>query len=583
VFLPKQIDRMTACFYVHLYINMHLNSQCFTPFKQSIKSLALPPKFTFPFYYEPHPLCLLAVEELQQHLKTQNQWQHNFGIDNQSDTATGKMFGVLLVQNPNGDIGYLSAFSGNMANKSTLPNFVPPVFDLLSKENFFTEKQAHINNINDKIVKLKENSEIQKLNSACIKLSAEADAQIEACKNQIIIQRKKRKSSRSAAEKTLNNTQRDYALIIERLAKESVAEKNQLKALKYYWNKKISAVNIPLTLITDEIITLKNTRKKLSAALQQWIFEQYRFLNSQGDAKSLSDIFITSATGKPPAGAGECAAPKLLHHAFLFGMKPLAMAEFWWGASPSSEVRRHKNFYPSCLGKCKPILKHMLNSIEIDDNPLLVNPAVGKNLKIIYQDEVMLVINKPTEFLSVPGKNIKDCVYERIKNAFPTAEGPLIVHRLDMSTSGLMVIALTKQAHKNLQQQFIKRSVSKRYVALLDGLLTSNNGTINLPLRVDLNDRPRQLVCYQHGKSAETSWQVIAQQGSKTKISLVPKTGRTHQLRVHCAHVQGLNTPILGDDLYGKKSERLHLHAQFLAFNHPCSNALMQFEIAADF
>lgn len=562
---------------------MHEKNNCFTIFKQPINSFNLPLKFTFPFYYEPHPLCLLAVEELQEHLTTQKQWQHNFGISNVNSNSIGKMFGVLVVQNTKGDIGYLSAFSGKIANQNILPKFVPPVFDLLSKERFFTEEQININNINAQILKEEQNTEIQILQSSLATLSAEAEHQITTFQSNIVAQRKKRKYLRESTKKADINPQQEHTQLIEQLAKESVDEKKHLKALKFYWQNKISAINTPLNQLIHKISTLKTQRKQLSATLQQRIFEQYRFLNSHGDEKSLYDIFITSPTCKPPAGAGECAAPKLLQYAFLSGMKPLAMAEFWWGAPPKSEVRQHKNFYPSCLGKCKPILKHMLESIEMDDNPLLVNPAFGKKLEIVYQDEYILVINKPAEFLSVPGKNITDSVYERIKAAFPFAEEPLIVHRLDMSTSGLMVVALTKHAHKNLQQQFIKRSVTKRYVALLEGILTSQHGTINLPLRVDLDDRPRQLVCYEYGKPAETTWHVIAQKNSKTSVSLSPKTGRTHQLRVHCAHIQGLNTPIVGDDLYGKKGNRLHLHAQFLAFNHPHTSELMHFEVAANF
>ena len=183
----------------------------------------------------------------------------------------------------------------------------------------------------------------------------------------------------------------------------------------------------------------------------------------------------------------------------------------------------------------------------------------------------------------MPGKNIEDSVYLRIKQSYPTATGPLIVHRLDMSTSGLMVIALSKQAHKNLQKQFINRTVKKRYVALLDGLLTAEEGLIELPLRVDLDDRPRQLVCYQYGKSAKTKWQVLERKNNQTKVYFLPITGRTHQLRVHSAHVKGLDTPIVGDDLYGKKAVRLHLHAEFLQLNHPVTREVMQFQTEAEF
>ena len=323
--------------------------------------------------------------------------------------------------------------------------------------------------------------------------------------------------------------------------------------------------------------------------MQKKLFAQYRFLNIGGFERSLGELFLNTAYhtahGKPPAGSGECAAPKLLQYAFKWQLKPIALAEFWWGPAPKSEVRQHQNFYAACIGKCQPILTHMLMGMDVDENPLLKNPAEGKNIDVIYQDDDMLIINKPAEFLSVPGKNISDCVHSRIKQLYPQATGAIIVHRLDMSTSGLMVIALNKPTHKNLQKQFINRDVKKRYVALIDGLLEENTGTVTLPLRGDFDDRPRQMVCQQDGKPAQTTWQVIErdEQCQTTKVYLYPKTGRTHQLRVHCAHSLGLNMPIIGDDLYGTKANRLHLHAQMLELSHPITKELMHFEVDSEF
>ncbi|MGL4448060.1 MAG: RluA family pseudouridine synthase, partial [Shewanella sp.] len=288
----------------------------------------------------------------------------------------------------------------------------------------------------------------------------------------------------------------------------------------------------------------------------------------------------------PPAGAGECAAPKLLQYAFKHRLKPLAMAEFWWGAPPKSAIRQHKQFYPACLRKCQPILKHMLEGLAVDDNPLRINPAAEKPLEIVYQDDALAIVNKPAELLSVPGKEITDSVYLRMQQTFPEATGPLIVHRLDMSTSGIMVIALTKASHKQLQKQFIQRRITKRYVALLEGspkalLQGQREGNISLPLRGDLDDRPRQLVCPQWGKAAHTHWELkeIDAHTGNTRVYLYPHTGRTHQLRVHCAHHEGLDAPIVGDDLYGKRAERLHLHADLLAFTHPLTGLPMQFQV----
>ena len=259
------------------------------------------------------------------------------------------------------------------------------------------------------------------------------------------------------------------------------------------------------------------------------------------------------------------------------------MAEFWWGISPNSEIRKHKNYYPACQGRCKPILNHMLDSIEMDDNLLLENGSEKQKLEIIFEDDAIIIVNKPAEFLSVPGKEITDSVYTRIKEKYPNATGPIIVHRLDMSTSGILILTKTKEANKILQSQFIKRTIKKRYIALLDGNLSENSGTINLPLRLDVDDRPRQLVDFTYGKNAKTKWEVIERKDNKTRVHFYPITGRTHQLRVHAAHKNGLNAPIIGDDLYGKKENRLHLHAEFIEFSHPSTNKKMSFTIAPNF
>jgi len=331
-----------------------------------------------------------------------------------------------------------------------------------------------------------------------------------------------------------------------------------------------------------DIEALKKERKEKSAALQQQIFEQYVFLNKDRKQKSLYAIFSDTVFGKPPAAAGECATPKLLQHAFLHGYKPLAMAEFWWGVPPKSEIRKHKQFYPACTGKCKPILEHMLEGIALDDNPLLKNPGEGKTLEIIYEDDSFVVVNKPADLLSVPGIQIQDSVYTRLQAAFGTVE-PLIIHRLDMATSGLLVVAKTKEAHKHIQRQFIKRTVTKRYTALLSKVIDAPDGEISLPLRGDLDNRPRQLVCFEFGKKAITRWKVIEKYETTTKVHFWPLTGRTHQLRMHAAHELGLNAPIVGDALYGTAAERLHLHAAFLEFIHPLTGETMSFEVVEDF
>ena len=560
---------------------MQLKDHCFIPFKKQIDTAELPERFTFPFYYQPHALCLLAADELQLHLESQTQWQHNFGLSDDKEAAIGKMFGVLLVRNNHGEIGYLAAFSGKLADQNHLPNFVPPVFDMLDEGSFFISGQSELTEISEQIRELEANPKIAELEAILRTENETADKEIQAHREKMIAGRKARKDQRTFSASVLSP--QDFVELKELLSKQSIQFKNQLRDLKLYWDERIQLAQSNLNDVTNGIDKLREKRKAFSVSLQQKLFQQYRFLNRDGVEKSLEELFKDTPNQIPPAGAGECAAPKLLQHAYKFGMTPLAMAEFWWGASPKSEIRQHKNFYAACQSKCQPILQHMLEGIEVDENPLLNNPAAGKTIDIVYQDDDMVVINKPADFLSVPGKNIEDSVFHRMKLSFPKATGPLIVHRLDMSTSGLMVIALNKEANKILQKQFINRTVKKRYVALLDGLVEQDEGEIILPLRVDLDDRPRQLVCYEYGRIAETQWQVIERKNKQTKVYFYPKTGRTHQLRVHSAHVNGLNMPIVGDDLYGKKSNRLHLHAESLAFHHPVTKEVMNFQVNAGF
>ncbi len=560
---------------------MPVQDNLFTSFKESIDSYDLPERFTFPFYYQPHPLCLLAVEQLQEYLETQSDWQHNFGFSGSAETAVGKMFGILLVQNQQGEVGYLSAFSGKIADGHQLAHFVPPVFDMLEPDGFFRKGQEELSQITEQIKQLAGNPLIATYKTELTTKEAAGFLAIQDHRARMITGRRDRKERRVIAQKNLNNE--DFLQMKHRLSKESIQQKNHLRDLKFHWDEQSQKARDNLSYFTDEITVLKRQRRDLSYSLQQRLFDNYRFLNKDGVHKNLRDVFKVTHQQVPPAGAGECAAPKLLQYAFQHDLKPLAMAEFWWGQSPKSEIRKHQHFYAACLGKCRPILTHMLEGIDVDENPLLTNPAEGKTIKIVYQDDVMVVINKPVNFLSVPGKNIEDSVYLRMKQSYPSATGSLIVHRLDMLTSGLMVIALNKDVHKKLQKQFINRTVKKRYVALLDGLLDADEGIVDLPLRVDLDDRPRQLVCYEYGKAAKTKWQVIARNNNQTKVYFHPITGRTHQLRIHSAHINGLNTAIVGDDLYGTKAERLYLHAETLELNHPTTKALMHFQVEAEF
>lgn len=560
----------------------------FQYFSCPINEIELPRKFTFPFYYEPHPLSKLAVKEIINYLKTQTDFEHNFGLGNNykekiSSISTGKMFGVLVVKNKKNEIGYISSVSGKLANTNTHIKFVPPVHDMLAKNSYYLKEKKKLLKISSKLENLKNNIEYQEL-VAQNKLDYNM-AKVDILEKEKVL--KINKQNRNIRRKKASNElpSEKYTLFEEKLSKESLADKYFLKNVKRYWEHTLKPIRERILVFENQIRTLKEERKLKSIELQLYTLNQYEFLNEKKHKKKLAEIFSNLKTplDKLPAGSGECAAPKLLQYAFLHDLKPITMAEFWWGKSPNKEIRKHKHFYPACQGKCKPILTHMLSETEMDINPLLKNNAIGKKLEIIFEDNELIVVNKPTDFLSVPGIHIQDSVYTRIKQQFKNISGPIIVHRLDMATSGLLVLAKNKEAHKYLQAQFINKTIHKRYTALLDGIITENEGTIMLPLRVDLDDRPRQLVCYEHGKPAKTNWKVIERKDNKTKIHFYPISGRTHQLRVHASHNLGLNTPIIGDDLYGKKADRLYLHSDTLTFLHPKTNKKMVFTKKSDF
>ena len=553
----------------------------FQKFKAPISEIELPEKFTFPFYYKPHPLAKIATKEVQEYLENQTDFKHNFGLSEDNTTLPiGKMFGVLVVKNSKNEIGYLTAFSGKLADKSLPDKFVPPVFNMRSYGSFYIKGEEEITEMNHRLSFLEQNENYIHLKKSLQNITKNINDDLEKEKQKLKRYKKERKDRKKTGRSTLNES--DFNLLNKKLIQESFNNQFYYKELEEYYKSKVAKKRKELAAFDDEIANIKKDRKEKSNYLQQTLFSKYAFLNHKKESRSLLNIFNNPAI-KPPAGSGDCSAPKLLQYAFLNDLTPICMAEFWWGISPNSAIRKHKNFYPACQGRCKPILAHMLKGIKMDDNLLLKNLSENKELEIVYEDDVLLVVNKPSEFLSVPGKNVSDSVYTRIKKKYPKATGPLIVHRIDMSTSGIILLTKTKEANKILQNQFITRTIKKRYVALLNGDLTKDKGTIKLPLRLDLNDRPRQLVDFEYGKNAETNWEIIKKENGKTKVYFYPITGRTHQLRVHAAHKDGLNTPIVGDDLYGKKENRLHLHAEFIEFSHPKTNKIISFSVAPDF
>lgn len=532
----------------------------------------LPQRFTFPFCYEPHPLTLFAAEQLQQYLRQEAAPDHNFGLDEaRRGLVIGKMFGVLLVQDRDGRIGYLSAFSGKLAGTNNHARFVPPVFDMLREGSFFLKGQEEVSALNAEVDLLEQDERVQEWRRSLERISEEAACDLSALK----VAMKGRKRNRDAA-------RREGSLPESVLVEESLHDKRIFREATQNWAKRISGTEMLLRTHEERVERLKQERRLRSAALQEELFRQYAFLNQYGVPKSLHEIFSATAFGRPPSAAGECATPKLLQYSFLKGYRPLAMAEFWWGASPKSEIRKHGQFYPACTGKCKPILAHMLEGIPLDEN-ILQRPFENKEpLPRVYEDESMVLINKPSGLRSVPGVGTDDSAYTRLKAEMSGTE-LWVVHRLDMDTSGLLLFAKTTAVHRHLQKQFLRRVVHKRYVALLDADPPGDSGRIELPLTADPFDRPRQMVCYKTGKPSLTEWHILERQPDGVRVLFVPHTGRTHQLRMHAAHPLGLASPIKGDDLYGNAAARLYLHATAISFAHPLTKELLHFEIPVPF
>ncbi len=552
----------------------------FTPFARAVSISELPDRFTFPFNYSPHPLCLEAAHSLQARLQNTD-FDHDFGIDSIGDQALGKMFGVLVVMCCDNTVGFLSGYSGKIGERNDHEGFVPPIVDLLDPEGFYKQGEAEVSALNRKIEEIENNAE----RLSCLKRLTDTEKRtreaIEQLKNEFKRKRSERRAQRAQAESTMSAEV--YRDLFERHKRESLNDQYLIKKTSAEAKERIDALKADLDEFDGQLSALKNERRRLSAALQQEIFSRFRFLNFNGDEKDLGEIFRTTAQKTAPAGAGECALPKLLQYAYRHGMKPLAFAEFWWGRSPESEIRRHGEFYPSCRGKCEPILGHMLEGLQIENNPAHTIFPDKHKIEILYDDEYMLAANKPAELLTLPGKTVSDSLITRLKEEGLLPPEALAVHRLDMSTSGIVLFAKSLPVHYRLQRQFIGRTIQKCYLALLDGEIAADSGLIDLPLRVDLDNRPRQLVCFQYGKTAQTRYKVIGRKDGRTRVLFFPLTGRTHQLRVHAAHHKGLGTPIVGDDLYGRRNSRLHLHALTITFTHPVSKKKMTLKSEAPF
>ena len=569
-----------------------------------------------PLDYEPDPLCIQACREVQEMLARREDWQE--------EIARGKMFGVLIVENVKTDTdvpkwgypaadseapkwGYLAAYSGQIGGRSDWEDFVPAVFDYLQPDGYFKTHEAEISRINQSISHLEKDERMKEARTLIRQLQEERKRTIAAYQEKMKEAKVKRDSRREAG----NLSEAEEAQMI----RESQFMKAELRRLKKSLSEK-TALETEFEDYQENILRLKQLRKQLSDALQQWLFSQFRMLNQEGESKDLLEIFRDEALKEypqaaiatsriaalkmvPPAGSGECCEPKLLQYAYQHGYKPLQMAMFWWGESPKEEIRHHLQFYPACNGKCKPILHWMLPP-SVFESPASAENGIGgqkgpfpkqvemlyEQMETLYEDCELTVIHKPAGLLSVPGKDSSQpSVYALMRSKYPEATGPLIVHRLDMSTSGVMMIAKTEFAYHRLQKAFLNHQIQKKYVAIISGKDIPEKGIISLPLMPDYLDRPRQIVDHEQGKEAITEYEVLEPvDDSHLRIALYPKTGRTHQLRVHCAHQEGLNAPILGDPLYGnEKAARLHLHAEEITFEHPLTGKKMTITRKADF
>lgn len=559
----------------------------------------LPTRFNNPFDYEPDALCRAAVKQLQANLPM--------------EPTEGKMYGVLIVERE-GEIGYLQAYSGQMADEGE--DFVPAVFDYLQPDGYFKIHEAEITQLNKQIAQLKASTAYRQAKENLKTIREEAEKNIEEARR--VMQ----------GAKFLRDKRRKEAFISEEERNEMTRQSQFLKAelhrKKQAYAEQIAAAQTAVNDFQDQITAWKRERKMKSDRLQRWLFSQFSLVNAHGERKNLLDIFrdyylknspartkaahaIAATPAEhstkesfapsllPPSGAGECCEPKLLQYAFLHGYKPISMAMFWWGPSPKTEVRQNGYYYPACNGKCKPILEWMLEGIDIENKGHNeagneIKTTLSTDVKILYEDDYLAVVAKPSGLLSVPGKGCQPSVYSILKKRWEGMSDVFMVHRLDMATSGLLVVARNAEIHKALQAQFIERTVKKKYVALLPLSILDKqlpaSGRIELSLSPDSNDRPRQRVDTANGKPAITEYRIIGKTtyGKKdaeaVKIELYPLTGRTHQLRIHCAHPDGLGTPIIGDSLYGQRSERLWLHAEYLEFTHPITQERMSFTLS---
>lgn len=525
-------------------------------FRQDISGIELPVRFNNPFYYSPHRLCMIAADEVRANM---------LGSEVVAvEAAKGKMFGVLVVRDKEGNVGYLAAFSGLFMGSNNVEGFVPPVFDLQNPDGYFKREEAEISAINAKIKGLEASADYATAKSALEAVKCAAEEALDGMRAEFAANKAGRAQMRAGGALTAD----DEAALI----KASQFEKAELKRAQRAWQAKIVEKEDLLKIFTDKKALYVAERRSRSAALQQWLFRQFVMRNGRGEKRTLLDIFKEHRGCIPPAGAGECAGPKLMQYAYANSLRPLALAEFWVGKSPVGEVRRDGCFYGACKSKCEPILTYMLQGLDVEENALEHGGDI-KALEVVYEDEWLVAVNKPSGVLSVPGIVGSTSVQQWLREEYLRCNELFVVHRLDMATSGVLVAAKSMEVYKAMQALFASRDVKKEYIALLDGVPSANSGTISLPLTADYDARPRQKVDYRNGKEAVTRYNILDVVGYDGKqcalVRFEPLTGRTHQLRVHSAYKEGLDVPIVGDALYGRLADRLMLHAASLEFRHP--------------
>ena len=591
-------------------------------------SIPSPRQFTYPFCYDVDPLAEAASLELQRYIADADLMS--------TEKGCGKMFGVLVVEyeDEEGALqrGFLAAYSGLLGGRNDWPYFVPPVFDAQQPDGHFKRTEREISAINREIAAIEHDPEYLQSVAQHEQTKKRLQAEVDAFKAEVDAAKVRRDARRKSGEPLSEEEQAE-------MIRESQFMKAELRRRRKAMEQANSTLHIPHSTFLK---SLQRKRKQMSDELQRWLFSAYRMLNAKGEERDLIDIFREYTHAMPPAGAGDCCAPKLLQYAYLHHLRPVCMAEFWWGESPASEIRHHLHYYPACRSKCLPILTHMLKGLDVAPNPL-AQKRHSAEPRVLYADEYIMVVDKPVGMLSVPGKaesvrsEFSDSANISVEEYFANLQLPTnsqlpteqftigeadnsklkiqnskflkAAHRLDMDTSGLLVLARTEQAYVELQRQFASRETVKRYEAVLSGvptqnskLKTQNSSTqpsgcleaISLPLIADINDRPRQRVDMEHGKPALTLYNIVEVRAvdantavayttkkvdkGRTLIHLYPKTGRTHQLRVHCAHPLGLACPILGDPLYGiERADRMYLHAAELTFRHPVTGETMHF------